>query len=66
MWVFIYLFTITFIFKWQVLRRSSVSSDYVIPDGWHRLAIVDDEKEEGFDPWFNFIQELALRLDLST
>ena len=47
--------------QFDVLRRSSVSNDYVIPDVWHRLAIVDDEHEEGFDPWFNFIQELALR-----
>lgn len=42
------------------MRRSSINIDYEVPEGWHRLAVSDDETEDGFDPWFNFIQEIAL------
>lgn len=45
----------------KVLRRSSVTVDYNVPDGWHRVASCDDEDDEEYDPWFSFIQEIALR-----
>ena len=41
-----------------MLRRSSVTIDYDVPDGWHRVASCVDEDE---DPWFSFVQEIALR-----
>ena len=43
------------------MRRSSIFEHYEVPDGWHRHAVSDDEEDPDFDPWFNFIQELALR-----
>ena len=47
------------------MRRSSLSDQYEVPEGWHRHAVSDDEEDPDFDPWFNFIQELALRFDKS-
>ena len=44
------------------MRRSSLSDHYEVPEGWHRHAVSDDEEDPDFDPWFNLIQELALRL----
>ena len=41
-----------------------MSVNYEVPDGWHRLAVSDDEEDPQFDPWFNFIQEIALRFTL--
>ena len=46
------------------MRRSSLSEHYEVPDGWHRHAVSDDEEDPDFDPWFNFIQELALRFEI--
>ena len=41
-----------------------MSVNYEVPDGWHRLAVSDDEEDPQFDPWFNFIQEIALRFTI--
>ena len=35
----------------------------MVPAGWHRTVVCEDEEEEGFDPWFSFIQELAFGVD---
>ena len=43
----------------QVLRRKSTTIDFIIPAGWHRLVICEDEDEVGFDPWLAFLQGLA-------
>ena len=48
----------------QLVRRSSLSEHYEVPDGWHRHTVSDDEEDPDFDPWFNFIQELALRFGI--
>ena len=46
-----------------MLRRTTTSIDYIVPDGWHRAVVCEEEGEDDYDPWFAFIQGLAFGVE---